>query len=47
MTLLLNNEEVEQALHPSEAVAATENILRELAEGSALNRARSQVYLPA
>jgi len=47
MTLLLNNEEVEQALSPQDAIAATESIYRELAEGKALNRARSQVYLPA
>jgi alanine dehydrogenase len=47
MTLLLTNEEVERALDPGEAIAATESILRELAGGSALNRARSQVYLPA
>ncbi len=47
MTLLLTNEEVEQALRPSEAIASTEAILRELAEGTALNRARSQVYLPS
>src|ERR1700687_4048366 len=45
--LLLNNEEVEQALTPQDAIAATESIYRELAEGKALNRARSQVYLPA
>ena len=47
MTLLLNNEEVEQALLPQEAIAATESIYRELAEGKALNRPRSQVILPA
>jgi alanine dehydrogenase len=47
MTLLLTNEEVEQALTPQDAIAATESIYRELAEGKALNRARSQVYLPA
>ncbi len=47
MTLLLNNEEVEKALLPQEAIAATESIYRELAEGKALNRPRSQVYLPA
>ncbi len=47
MTLLLNNEEVEQALTPEDAIAATESIYRELADGKALNRARSQVYLPA
>jgi len=38
---------VEQALTPQDAIAATESIYRELAEGKALNRARSQVYLPA
>lgn len=47
MTLLLNNEEVEKALLPQEAIAATESIYRELSEGKALNRPRSQVYLPA
>jgi ornithine cyclodeaminase/alanine dehydrogenase-like protein (mu-crystallin family) len=47
MTLLLTNEEVERALDPHEAIAATESIYRELAEGKALNRARTQVYLPA
>ena len=45
--LLLTNEDVEQALTPQDAIAATESIYRELAEGKALNRARSQVYLPA
>ena len=40
MTLLLTNEEVEQALTPQDAIAATESIYRELAEGKALNRAR-------
>lgn len=45
--LLLTNEEVEQALTPQDAIAATESIYRELAEGTALNRPRSQVYLPA
>jgi alanine dehydrogenase len=47
LTLLLNNEEVEQSLTPHDAITATESIYRELAEGKALNRARSQVYLPA
>ena len=47
MTLLLTNEEVEQALTPQDAIAATESIYRELAEGKALNRPRSQTYLPA
>lgn len=46
MTLLLNNEEVEQALDPQDAISATESIYRELAEGTAINRARSQTYLP-
>lgn len=46
MTLLLNNEEVERALTPEDAIAATENIYRELAEGKAINRPRSQTYLP-
>jgi alanine dehydrogenase len=45
--ILLTNEEVEQALTPQDAIAATESIYRELAEGTALNRPRSQVYLPA
>ena len=46
MTLLLTNEEVEKALTPQDAIAATESIYRELAEGKAINRARSQTYLP-
>lgn len=46
MTWLLNNEEVEQALTPEISIAATEQVYRELAEGAAFNRARSQVYLP-
>jgi ornithine cyclodeaminase/alanine dehydrogenase-like protein (mu-crystallin family) len=46
MTLLLTNEEVEKALAPHEAIAATESIYRELAEGKAINRPRSQTYLP-
>lgn len=44
--LLLNNEEVEKALSPEEAIAATETIYRELAEEKAVNRARSQTYFP-
>jgi alanine dehydrogenase len=47
MTLLLNNEEVERALTPADTITATETIYRELAEGAALNRPRSQVYLPS
>lgn len=47
MTLLLSNEDVEKALTPQDTIAATEEIYRELAQGVALNRARSQVYLPA
>ena len=47
MTLLLSNEDVEKALTPGDTISATEQIYRELADGVALNRARSQVYLPA
>src|SRR5262249_31239405 len=47
MTLLLNNEEVEKALTPADTITATESVYRELAEGAAFNRPRSQVYLPA
>jgi len=46
MTLLLNNNDVEKALTPEGTITATEQIYRELAEGAAFNRARSQVYLP-
>src|SRR6516225_11225542 len=46
MTLLLNNDEVERALTPADAIAATECIYRELAQGKAINRPRSQTYLP-
>jgi ornithine cyclodeaminase/alanine dehydrogenase-like protein (mu-crystallin family) len=45
--LLLNNDEVEQALTPQDAIASTETIYRELAEGKAINRPRSQTYFPA
>jgi alanine dehydrogenase len=44
--ILLNNDEVEQALTPADAIAATESIYRELAEGKAINRPRSQTYMP-
>jgi alanine dehydrogenase len=44
--LLLNNEEVEQALTPQDAITSTETIYRELAEGKAINRPRSQTYFP-
>lgn len=44
--ILLNNEEVERALTPEDAIAATETIYRELAEGKAINRPRSQTYFP-
>src|SRR5438874_11354292 len=47
MTLLLTNEDVEKALTPEDTIGATEQIYRELADGVALNRARSQVYLPS
>jgi ornithine cyclodeaminase/alanine dehydrogenase-like protein (mu-crystallin family) len=46
MTWLLNNEEVEKALSPADTIDATESVYRELAEGHAFNRPRSQVYLP-
>ncbi len=46
MTLLLTNEEVEQVLTPEDTIAATESIYRELANGAALNRPRTQTYLP-
>jgi alanine dehydrogenase len=46
MTLLLSNEEVDQALTHEAALAATESILAELANGQAINRARSQTYMP-
>jgi alanine dehydrogenase len=44
--ILLNNDEVERALTPQDAIAATETIYRELAEGKAINRPRSQTYMP-
>jgi alanine dehydrogenase len=44
--ILLNNDEVEQALTPQDAIASTETICRELAEGKAINRPRSQTYFP-
>ena len=46
MTLLLTNEEVEKALTPQDAIDATESIYRELAHGAAVNRPRTQTYLP-
>jgi ornithine cyclodeaminase/alanine dehydrogenase-like protein (mu-crystallin family) len=46
MTLLLSNDDVEKALNPAETIEATEQIYLELAQGTGLNRARSQVYLP-
>ena len=47
MTLLLSNSDVEQALTPGDTIDATEKIYCELGQGTALNRARSQVYLPS
>jgi ornithine cyclodeaminase/alanine dehydrogenase-like protein (mu-crystallin family) len=44
--LLLTNNEVEQALVPEEAIAATESIYREIAQGKAINRPRTMTYLP-
>src|ERR1700733_4560253 len=46
MTLLLSNEEVDQALTHQDALSATESILAELATGQAINRPRSQTYMP-
>ena len=46
MSLLLSNSDVERALRPEDAIAATETIYRELAEGKAVNRPRSQTYMP-
>jgi ornithine cyclodeaminase/alanine dehydrogenase-like protein (mu-crystallin family) len=44
--ILLNNDEVERALTPQDAISSTETIYRELAEGKAINRPRSQTYFP-
>src|SRR5215469_5125054 len=46
MSLLLSNQDVEQALSAEDAISATEAIYRELAEGKAINRPRSQTYMP-
>jgi len=46
MTLLLSNEDVDKALTHQDALAATEAILGELANGQAINRPRSQTYMP-
>ncbi len=46
MSLLLSNADVERALTPEDAISATEAIYRELAEGKAINRPRSQTYMP-
>ena len=46
MTLLLSNEDVERALTYQDALLATEAILRELADGQAINRPRTQTYMP-
>jgi hypothetical protein len=47
MTLLLSNEDVDKALTHEDALSATEAILGELAQGQAINRPRSQTYMPA
>src|SRR6202161_2615428 len=44
--ILLSNDDVERALTPRDAIIATETIYRELAEGRAINRPRSQTYMP-
>jgi len=46
MSLLLSNQDVEHALTAEDAITATEAIYRELAEGKAINRPRSQTYMP-
>src|SRR5438477_1271606 len=46
MTLLLNNEDVEQVLDMPGALAALEPVYRDLARGQAVNRPQSQTYLP-
>jgi ornithine cyclodeaminase/alanine dehydrogenase-like protein (mu-crystallin family) len=46
VTLLLSNQEVERALDHQDALEATEAILRELADGQAVNRPRTQTYMP-
>ena len=46
MTLLLDNAEVERALTIDMALEATEAIYAELGRGEALNRPRTQTYLP-
>lgn len=46
MTLLLTNEEVARALTNADALSATEAILLELANGQAVNRPRTQTYMP-
>src|ERR1700759_4194569 len=46
MNLLLSNEEVDKALTHEGALLATEQILGELAVGQAINRPRSQTYMP-
>ena len=46
MTLLLSNEDVDKALNHADALSATEAILGELAQGQAINRPRSQTYMP-
>ena len=47
MTLLLNNDDVERALTPEDAVAATEQIYRELAQGTATIQPRRRIRLKA
>jgi alanine dehydrogenase len=44
--ILLSNDDVEKALTPQDAITATETIYGELAEGNAINRPRSQTYMP-
>ena len=46
MTLLLDQDDVRKALTVESALQATEAIYRELGSGEAVNRPRSQTYLP-
>ncbi len=46
MTLLLDQDDVRKALTVESALEATEAIYRELGSGEAVNRPRSQTYLP-
>ena len=46
MTLILNNEEIQQILNPEDCLQAMEEAYRELAVSQAVNRPTSHSYLP-